>query len=67
MTIGRQKIWHGLTGDAAAPSAVVKAIQSTGRDAILRGSGGANSAFSPAVRVLLSVVLRRLTPYQAPP
>jgi len=28
----------------AAPSAIVAAIQSTGRDAILRGSGGSNSA-----------------------
>lgn len=27
----------------AAPSAIVAAIQSTGRDAILRGSGGSNS------------------------
>lgn len=27
----------------AAPSAIVAAIQSTGRDAILRGTGGSNS------------------------
>lgn len=27
----------------AAPSAIVEAIQATGRDAILRGSGGSNS------------------------
>lgn len=29
----------------AAPSAIVDAIQSTGRDAILRGSGKSNSMF----------------------
>ncbi|KAK6584393.1 hypothetical protein PZA11_002617 [Diplocarpon coronariae] len=32
-----------ITG-TAAPSAIVAAIQSTGRDAILRGAGGSNSA-----------------------
>jgi hypothetical protein len=31
----------------AAPSAIVAAIQSTGRDAILRGTGGSNSQFLP--------------------
>ena len=31
----------------AAPSAIVAAIQSTGRDAILRGTGGSNSEFVP--------------------
>ena len=30
----------------AAPSAIVEAIQNTGRDAILRGSGKANSMFT---------------------
>ncbi|SPO02895.1 probable LYS7 - copper chaperone for superoxide dismutase Sod1p [Cephalotrichum gorgonifer] len=40
-----------LVEGTAAPSAIVKAIQSTGRDAILRGSGAANSA---AVSILES-------------
>ena len=35
----------------AAPSAIVEAIQNTGRDAILRGSGKTNSMF---IHLLLS-------------
>lgn len=40
-----------LVEGTAAPSTIVKAIQSTGKDAILRGSGAANSA---AVSILES-------------
>ncbi|PKS13302.1 hypothetical protein jhhlp_000073 [Lomentospora prolificans] len=40
-----------LVEGTAAPSAIVKAIQSTGKDAILRGSGASNSA---AVSILES-------------
>lgn len=36
----------------AAPSAIVDAIQSTGRDAILRGSGRSNSVFKLIPRSL---------------
>lgn len=39
----------------AAPSAIVEAIQNTGRDAILRGSGKTNSMFT---HLLLCLVLR---------
>ena len=47
--IGIQKITADLKEQlvsiegSAAPSAIVEAIQSTGRDAILRGSGKSNS------------------------
>lgn len=40
---------NGVDADlvvAAPPSAIVEAIQSTGRDAILRGSGASNSRWS---------------------
>ncbi|KAF4119739.1 hypothetical protein GMORB2_4405 [Geosmithia morbida] len=43
---------------SAAPSSIVKAIQDTGRDAILRGSGGSNSA---AVSILETFVDKRQT------
>ena len=35
-----------LIYNIAAPSAIVAAIQATGRDAILRGSGGSESRFT---------------------
>lgn len=38
-----------LTFISAAPSAIVAAIQSTGRDAILRGSGGSNGKLQVSV------------------
>lgn len=47
-----------LTFSAAAPSAIVEAIQGTGRDAILRGSGASNSA---AVSILETYVERERT------
>ncbi|KAL2020369.1 hypothetical protein VTK56DRAFT_8498 [Thermocarpiscus australiensis] len=50
----------------AAPSAIVRAIQETGRDAILRGSGGSNSA---AVSILETYYHRsdeEVTPAGAP-
>jgi copper chaperone for superoxide dismutase len=41
-------VWLFADSDTltAAPSAIVEAIQATGRDAILRGSGGSNSKCS---------------------
>jgi copper chaperone for superoxide dismutase len=43
LTIQRGSSGHISNIDSAAPSAIVAAIQQTGRDAILRGSGGSNS------------------------
>lgn len=39
----------------AAPSAIVEAIQSTGRDAILRGSGKSNSTLAELLKQLCEV------------
>ena len=41
-----------LTGVIAAPSAIVAAIQSTGRDAILRGSGGTEGMLAVLLTLL---------------
>lgn len=39
----------------AAPSAIVEAIQATGRDAILRGSGASDSECLPFLALLRSL------------
>jgi len=49
---------------SAAPSAIVEAIQKTGRDAILRGSGASNSA---AVSILETFVDKRRTENEGTP
>jgi copper chaperone for superoxide dismutase len=43
LTIERSSSEFITNIDSAAPSAIVAAIQQTGRDAILRGSGASNS------------------------
>ena len=46
----RDCVWLRLTLFPAAPSAIVEAIQGTGRDAILRGSGASNSKLQSAMQ-----------------
>ena len=44
----------------AAPSAIVAAIQSTGRDAILRGTGGSNSGFPASLHHVVFFLIKSI-------